>query len=273
MKRVWGYVSTGLLLVGGSVLAAALFPACVHDNSTLFVYDVLAPNFVTAGMACTFTADPTQPVISSGTMDVALTPEYTAVFLVANQIVPRGDPTQPHTETSYIKIEGAVVTITDSSGNQLNTYTKPVAATVPPSSGTTPGFASLGLVIVDSTTSSTLGAMGTDRIVSTVRFFGHTTGGESVESDNFGFPIDACRGCLVAFPVSSNNPAAAIQPNCDFAAASTSNSGSTNLPCFPGQDLAISCTTCAATNPFCMNRLGIATTVTPTPIADAGGGG
>jgi hypothetical protein len=271
MKRVWGHVSTGLMLVGGSVLAASLFPACVHDNSTLFVYDVLAPQFVTAGMTCTFTADPTQPVISSGTMDAALVPEYTAMFLVGNQIVPRGDPTQPHTETSFITIEGAVVTITNSSGAQLNSYTKPVSATVPPSSGTTPGFASLGLTIVDQATASTLGAGGTDRIVSTVRFFGHTLGGESVESNNFGFPIDVCRGCLVSFPTVTNDPSPMVpQPNCGFAGSQSAMSGGTmNVPCRPGQDLPVDCSFCAAVIPECRGpqTLGV------TPIVDAGGGG
>jgi hypothetical protein len=268
MKRVWGHVLTGLLLVGGAVVAAASIPACVHDNSTIFIYDVLAPQFVTSGMTCSFTADPTQPVISQGTLDAALTPEYTAVFLVGNQIVPRGDPTQPHTETSFITIEGAVVTIRDSSGNQLNSFTKPVAATVPPSSGTTPGFASLGLTIVDADTSATLGSAGTDRIVSTVRFFGHTLGGESVESNDFGFPIDVCRGCLVAFPSGADNPMSAIQPNCEFAAAASTSGGSMNVPCSPGQDLPISCTSCTQ---LAVCRGGSGATV--TPIADAGGGG
>jgi hypothetical protein len=266
MKRVWGHVSTGILLVGGAVITVAPFPACVHDNSTLFVYDVLAPQFVTAGMTCTFTADPTQPVISAGILDAALSAEYAPVFLVGNQVVPRGDPTQPHTETSFITIEGAVVTITDSNGTQLSSFTKPVAATVPPSSGTTPGFASLAVTIIDSSTSVNLGGGGlVDRVVSTVRFFGHTLGGESVESNDFGFPVDVCRGCLVAFPPAEQNNALKT-PNCALAGAA--GGAASNIPCAIGQDLPVDCSACQ-TNPICQGALA---NFTPTTV-DAGGGG
>ena len=120
MKRVWGNGLTGLMLLVGVAAASGGTPACVHDDSTIFVSDVLAPQFVTAGMACTFTADPTQPTLGQGTLDTALSPEYTAEFLVGNQIVPAGNPNQPQTETSFVTIKGAVVRIVDSGGNQLN---------------------------------------------------------------------------------------------------------------------------------------------------------
>jgi hypothetical protein len=264
MKRVWGHVSTGVLLVGGAILVAAPFPACVHDNSTLFIYDVLAPQFVTAGMTCTFTADPTQPVISAGTLDADLSAEYSPVFLVGNQVVPRGDPTQPHTETSFITIEGAVVTITNSDGTQLNSFTKPVAATVPPSTGTTPGFAPLQVTIIDFMTSGNLGKDGIDRVVSTVRFFGHTLGGESVESNDFGFPVDVCRGCLVSFPAAEQDNHLAT-PNCSLAGAA--GGAAANIPCSIGQDLPVDCSVCQGID-VCRGALAGTTT-----IVDAGGGG
>ena len=266
MKRVWGHVLSGVLLLGGAMTAAASFPGCVHDNSTIFVADVLAPQYVTAGMACTFTADPTQPVLAEGTLDVGLTSEYSAVFLVGNQIVPRGDPTQPHTETSYVSVEGAVVTVTDSSGAQLDSFTTMAAGTIPPSSGTTPGFASLSVTIVDSAaTAAIVMGGGAGRILSTVRFFGHTLGGESVESNNFGFPIDVCTGCLVDFPVTEQNNALAT-PNCASAGAAAT-AAATNVPCVTGQDLKIDCSVC---QDFKVCQGALAGT---TQIADAGGGG
>jgi hypothetical protein len=266
MKRVWGHVLSGVLLLGGATTAVASFPGCVHDNSTLFVADVLAPQFVTAGMACTFTADPTQPVLAEGTMDVGLTSEYNAELLVGNQIVPRGDPTQPHTETSIISVEGAVVTITDSTGAQLSSFTARAAGTIPPSSGTTPGFASLSVTIVDSATASTLVmGGGTGRIVSTVRFFGHTLGGESVESNDFGFPIDVCTGCLVNFPTASEITSLPT-PNCANANASAAG-GTTNVPCVTGQDLAIDCAACQQFKVCQGVGAGVAA------IVDAGSGG
>jgi hypothetical protein len=249
MERVWGHVLTGLTLVAGMGAAAGLVPACVHDNSTIFVSNVLASKFVTSGMQCIFTADPTQPVISEGTLDVGLTLTYTAEVLVGNQLVPRGDPNQPHTETSFVTIEGAVIRIVDSNGNQLNTYTQPVAATIPPSSGTNPGYAPMSITIVDSSTAKRLTpAIGASvPIVSFIRVFGHTLGGESVESNEFGFPIEVCTGCLVEFGGS-----------CPMPGATMTSGSSTSLPCLIGQDL-----------PVCATALssGVST------IVDAGGGG
>jgi hypothetical protein len=278
MKRVWGHVLSGLTLVGAIGAAGGVVAACVHDNSTIFVHDVLAPSFVTSGMACVFTADPTQPVLGEGTLDVGLRSEYTAVVLVGNQIVPRGDPNQPHTETSFVTLEGAVVRVVDSGGNQLNTYTQPAAVTIPPSSGTTPGYASLGVTIVDSGTAKALkpqvsGVMNSGKtvpIVSYVRFFGHTLGGESVESDEFGFPVNVCAGCLVSFPVAEDDPNLSVQPNCALAAAasSSSSSASSSVPCFVGQDLPVDCSACAKLNPYCQTFGGQGATV-----LDAGGGG
>jgi hypothetical protein len=262
MKRGWGHVLTGLWLVAGIGAAGGLVEACVHDNSTIFVSNVLAPQFVTSGMSCVFTANPTQPVLAEGRLDVGLAAEYTAAMLVGNQIVPRGDPNQPHTETSYVTLEGAVVRIVDSNGKQLNTYTQPVAATIPPSSGTTPGYASLpGVTIIDSATATALlpkvtntplgnNAGKTVPVVSYVRFFGHTLGGESVESNEFGFPINVCAGCLVSFPVAEDDPRLP-GTNCASLGAAMSSTMSTSVPCVSGQDLPVDCSTCARFNPFC----------------------
>jgi len=261
MKRVWGHVLSGVTLVAGIAAAGGIIPACVHDDSTIFVSDVLAPQFVTQGMACTFTADPTQPSLGRGVMDAALTAEYTAMFLVGNQLVPRGNPNQPNTETSFVTLQGAVVRIVDSNGNQLNTFTDRVGGSIPPSSGTTPGYLSVGAKIIDSTTSKGLGKGGAvDPVVSYVRFFGQTLGGESVESNEFGFPVDVCRGCLVSFPRASDDPTLPMQPNCALGGAASSSSTSTSVPCFPGQDLPIDCAA-------------LTTSGSGTGIVDAGGGG
>ncbi len=256
MKRVWGHVLTGLVLVAA---ASAAVPACVHDDSTIFVSDVLAPQYVTAGMACSFTADPTQPIIASGVLDVGLTLNYTAVFLVGNQIVPRGDPNQPQTETSFVTLEGAVVRIVDSNGNQLNTYTQPTAATIPPSSGTTPGYVSVALTIIDSGTGATFSNLkGTVPVVSYVRFFGHTLGGDSVESNEFGFPIEICQSCLVSFPAAEESPSLPT-PNCALAGAASS--AATSVPCFIGQDLAVDCSECQGSPACTINEVRGASTV------------
>lgn len=276
MKRVWGNGLTGLMLLVGVAAASGGTPACVHDDSTIFVSDVLAPQFVTAGMACTFTADPTQPTLGQGTLDTALSPEYTAEFLVGNQIVPAGNPNQPQTETSFVTIKGAVIRIVDSGGNQLITYTANAAATIPPSSGTTPGYASLGVTIIDSGTAgalkNTIDAMNPNeslQVVSYVKFFGNTLGGDSVESNEFGFPVNVCDRCLISFPSAEDDMLEGVepQPNCLFAGAS-STGASASQPCVLGQDLPVDCSACLG-NPSCNPPQ----TGSAIIIADAGGGG
>lgn len=265
MKRVWGHVFAGVGVLAGLGAAGAVVSACVHDDSTIFVSDVLAPQFVTPGMACLFTADPTQPALSEGTLDADLSPEYVAEFLVGNQMVPRGDPNQPQTETSYVTIQGAVVRIVDPQGNQLNTYTWPTSGTIPPSSGTTPGYAPISVAILDSATVASLGLTPTyaggaiKRLVSYVRFFGASVGGQSVESDEYGFPVNVCRSCLINFD--NTNPDLP-QPNC--AKASNTASTATSIPCIGGQDFPVSCTTCVGVDNACSGVLA------GMSIADAG---
>jgi len=246
MKRVRGHVLSGLSLVAGVAVMGSIVAACVHDDSTMFVEGVLAPQFVTPGMACTFTGDPTQLHLTSGFLDVGIVGSYTAEFLVGNQIVPRGDPNQPDTETSYLKVEGAVVRIVDSNGGQVTSFTQPAGITIPPSSGTLPGYAPIGLQIIDPGTVKGLGLNAanqgaTKRLIPYVRFFGHTLGGDSVESNEFGFPIDICYGCLVAFSAADVNPMFKF-PNC---VGNSSSAASTSVPCAIGQDFVVDCQNCS----------------------------
>jgi hypothetical protein len=243
-------VAAGTLLVGGGSVVSA----CVHDDSTLFIRNVIAPPRVSAGQACTYTADPTQPILTAGTLDAALSNQYSAVFLVGNQTVPRGDPNTPKTETNRITVEGGIVNVTDVNGGSLNSFTTQAAGTIDPSSGSNPGYTSIGMTILDFGTvqkhgPSTLGS--TVRFISKVRVFGHTLGGQYVESDEFPFPIDVCAGCLIQFSPADINMMVLPQPNC-LNAGSMTASGGTNLPspCVPGQDEFIDCSQCLS-NPAC----------------------
>jgi len=250
MKRVWGHVLAGLTVLGGGVSMTA---ACVHDDSTIFVFDVLAPQEVSNGQTCSFNSDTTQPFLSSGIADVDFVDEYGAFFLVGNQMVPRGNPSTPTVETSYVQIQGAVVRITDSGGNQLANYTYLTSATIPPLNGTTPSFSPIGgptgVTIIDHDTmasqavqSVVLGG-GIARLVTYTRFFGTTTGGTNVESGEFEFPVDVCRGCLIAFAPVDINPEFE-PPNCGNAVTGAGGTTALPVPCFPGRDIEIDCSQC-----------------------------
>jgi hypothetical protein len=254
MKRVWGHVLAGLTLLAGG---GAVVSACAHDDSTLFVRNVLAPQLVANGNACVYTDQPTQTFIASGVLDIALRGSYDPAYLVGNQLVPRGDPTAPKTETSYVTIDHAIVRVTESqSGQQISTFTARTSATIAPSSGTTPSYEPIFVTTLDPSTladariANVVSGGGTKKLVTYVRFFGKTLGGQSVESDEFAFPVDVCFGCLVGFSAPCT--------------ASGGSSQSQPVPCTPGQDQAIDCcniqTVCRAL-PF-----------VPTGIFDAGAG-
>jgi hypothetical protein len=246
MKRVWGHVMAGVTFVVGGIVTIT---ACKHDDSTLFVQDVLAAPAVTPGQACTFTNDPTQAFISSGVLDIALRQDYSPTYLLANQAVPEVNSQQLQTETDIVTVQGAVVRITDSAGNQLNTFTRLATATVYPSSGSLPGYAPITVTVLDSATiaddaflQSNVAAGGTTRLVTYVTFFGQTTGGAAIQSDEFEFPVDVCDGCLIAFSAADDNPLGP-QPNCATAAANAATS-SLPSPCVVGQDSVIDCSQC-----------------------------
>jgi hypothetical protein len=247
MKRVCGHVLAGLtVLVGG----ASMTSACVHDNSTIFVFDVLAPQEVSNGQTCLFNSDTTQPYISSGVLDIDFRDSYIPEYLVGNQMVPQGNPSTPQDETSYVQVQGAIVRITDSSGTQLSTFTRLTSGPLPPLNGNTPSFTPISVLTIDHDTvfnpqvKGVVDGGGVVRLVTYVRFFGQTTGGDSVESGEFEFPVDVCKGCLITFApedISPNYPA----PNCGGAVSSTSGTVSAQpIPCVPGQDIPIDCSQC-----------------------------
>jgi hypothetical protein len=96
----------------------------------------------------------------------------------------------------------------------------------------------------DANLQSNVKSGGTTRLVTYVTFFGQTTGGNTIQSDEFEFPVDVCDGCLITFPAADDNPLPSLpQPNC-LLAASNSSSSSVPTPCFPGQDFAVECAVC-----------------------------
>jgi len=245
MKRVWGHIVAKVTLLAGGVVA---FGACKHDDSTLFVQDVLAAQPVTQGEECSFTSDPTQPFISSGVLDIALRQQYSPTFLIGNQAEPEVNSQQLQTETNIITVQGAIVRVTNSAGVQVNRFTRLATATVYPSSGSVPGYAPITVTILDSATlmddavlEANVAGGGTSRLVTYVTFFGQTTGGTSVQSNEFEFPVDVCFGCLIGFSATDDNPLSAFQPNCLLAGATASSAPS---PCIPGQDFTIDCSQC-----------------------------
>jgi hypothetical protein len=260
MKRVWGHVLGAISLLG---CGGIVFFSCVHNDSTIFIQDVIAPQEVANNQPCVFTASTTQTFLSSGVLDLDFRASYEAEFLVGNQMVAEANSPQLVTETSTVTLQGAVIRITDASGkNQLATFTRLTSGTIYPASGNVPGYAAIGTTIVDSNTvlnnpdirDKVLRAparAASVRLVTYLRFFGNTLGGRYVESDEFEFPVDVCKGCLITFSPQDINPNADV-PNC-IGPCSANGAASTQapIPCVVGQDLPIDCVQCQGV-PDCM---------------------
>jgi hypothetical protein len=268
MKRIWGFVFGAVVFasMGGFSLSA-----CAHDDSTIFVQSVLAPQVVAPGMGCSYTNDPTQPAIDEGFLDIAVRNSYTAAFLLANQLVPRGDPTAPKTETSYVTIKGAIVQVTDAAtGAAISPeFTSLASVVLPPAQGNTPGYSALpGITLIPEMTVANLGNLFNSQrnLLVYAKFFGDTLGGQYVESDNFQFPVSVCNGCLISFSPSDISPACE-NVNC---LGNPAAAGQTpQVPC-NGEDFAISCQVCP-NNPICnppckLKDAGAA----PAPTVEAG---
>jgi hypothetical protein len=144
MKGFWRRLVSTLLVVGGAWITLL---ACAHDDSTLFVYNVLAGNI--SGTSCTFTPNPSNQFLPRGVLDVGLAGAYDATFLVGNQLVSQANPSTPQTESAFITIDHVNVKVTQTNGALINQYSTVTSSTVPPATGTTPGFAVVDALILD----------------------------------------------------------------------------------------------------------------------------
>jgi hypothetical protein len=264
MKRFWTHVVGAVSLTGGIAVFA---PGCAHDDNSFFIDFVLAPPQGAATSGCVFTADPTSPSLPSGLLDVeavsSFNNAYFAEFLLGNQLIQQQNTDLLMTETSRIEVQGAVVTITDANGgaipNGTSSFTSPTSGEVDPSAGETPGFGVTSLEIVDPTTvqalRNSLKPFDEELILTYIKAFGLTLGGDHVESNTFEFPIYVCRGCLISFEsvaapitLASGTAEAAPTPNC---CGAEPMNATTKSFCFLGQDTgAVDCHDCLGDS-FC----------------------
>jgi len=238
-----------LVLAGVGTVFGVLSSACSHNDASMVVHGVLAPPQPQNGV-CSYTSDPTQAELSTGTLDVGLLSSYTPEVLVGNQLLARSDNVDLKAETALITLQGAVVHVDDTSNNEINSFTSLSSGFISPGTGGAPGYGPLSLTLIDPKTAQALQGslpkLGTKRVVARFTVFGQTAGGTDIESNEFQFPIDVCNGCLVQFSADSNDPvlqaASGGAPNCK-AAASTSSTTSV-VPCVVGQDQPVDCRLC-----------------------------
>jgi hypothetical protein len=203
------------------------------------VAEVIAHPTTTPGKACTYNSDPAQPSITSGTLDIALRQEYTAVFLVAFEAPPDGG--------AYF-LNGLEVRITKEDGSPLASFTGPLAAAAQVPSGGGLVYVPVGGTLVNTQTVENdpdiqrmaalpLGSSMRVRLLTYVQFYYNGPSGQAV-ADEFSFAIDVCNGCLIRFTDDPSSPS----PNC-VVSASTPPMPAT-VPCNIGQDAPVDCRLC-----------------------------
>jgi hypothetical protein len=238
MNRFWGHTLSSALV---ATAAACAFPACAHDDGSLFVHGVLAPP-VPNGAQCTYTADPTAAELSRGTVDAALTDAYSPEFLLGSSIIAQANSVTPQNETSTLTLQGVDVRVVDPATNaQVMNNSVLAAGIVEAASGSAPSYTAIGAAVMDATAVAHFdpGAGSPPKLAEVyVKFYGTTLGGEYIESDEFLFPVDVCHGCLVSFPAGLSGTA--LHDYCSGVGTSLA----TSEPCVPGQDQPEDCRQC-----------------------------
>jgi hypothetical protein len=236
-QKLFVAAAAGFALLGGA--------GCADSESMLFVRQAQA-RVASGATGCTVDSSPSSVFMTEGTLDLAFRTEYTAVLLVGNQLVARGNASQLRTETSRVEIEGAVVRLENGTNTVWGPFTVPGAGFIDPATGSNPSYGLTEAILVGSAFGNSLVAEPPSerykvrRFTSVVKVIGKTLGGTAVESGEWRFPLTICYGCLIAFPPEANDSKLS-RPNCQLAAGTGTTVAA---PCALGQDDAVDCRVC-----------------------------
>jgi hypothetical protein len=237
MIRFWGQTMSAALL---TLVTGSALPACAHNDASLYVDGVLGPP-PPSGNECIYTPDPTTLHIAHGTVDAALRDNYSPEFLLGNTLIQQGNANTPNSETARIEIQGAIVQVVDPGTNAtVESNSVLTSGLLEPASGTTPSYAVTNATIMNAAAIKHFdpGASGQTKIaLVNVTFYGTTLGGQSIQSNQYQFPVDVCHGCLVAVPPGA--PTGAL----DYCAGKSALNSS-DLACSVGQDQISDCQLC-----------------------------
>jgi hypothetical protein len=244
MKRIWGRV---LSVCATALAVSAVVPACAENDQSIFIRAVLAPSTNRTNGTCVYTDDPQQTQLFEGSLDVGVRDNYFAVVLVGNQMIPRGDPANTRAESNRVHLNGAVVRVTEPDGAVISEFTSLASGMADPQANNNPDYGLMGVSAIDAPTRDRIAAQlpnrfATKLVVVNMKAFGKTVGGVDVESGEYQFTIRACNGCLVSF-VNGDDPAQQPRPNCKNP-LTAGGGGTTQVPCFVGQDEAVPCQLC-----------------------------
>jgi hypothetical protein len=256
MQRILGHVLTVASL---AVLASAVAPACAANDQSIYIHHTLAPPLNRQNGVCTYEPDPTSTFLAEGTLDVLVRDSYNAYLLVGSQLISRGSTVQVRAESNRAHLNGAVVTVTETSGAFLGSFTATGTGFVDPQGSDAASFGLLGVTLIDAPTTAkiaaSLQANQTKLVLANVKAFGTTLGGVDLESGGYQFPIRVCKGCLISF-VGGDDPASPGKDcNLPLGGGSSSGTSSVTIPCQIGQDEMTPCQLCAPQREACTGKL------------------
>lgn len=234
-------------------LALTVAPACVDNDQSLYVRQVVAPpdtKSETGG--CVYKPDATGTALFEGTLDLLIAQNYSAVILVGNQLIQRSDNLSARAESNKAHLDGAIVRVTDADGNDIREFTSPAAGFADNSNGIIASFGLARVTLIDSATVNSLARSITTTkeklVLANIKVFGETLGGVDLESGEFQFPIRICRGCLISFLGADDPNSDGVDCNLQNTAAAAGGASDTldrtKLPCQAGQDEYLPCTAC-----------------------------
>ncbi|HET9955584.1 MAG TPA: hypothetical protein VFQ61_13815 [Polyangiaceae bacterium] len=231
------WLRNSISLAGATTLLGLALSSCADNESMLFVQGVLAIDQTD----CVATPEANATMYPSGILDLSLTSRYSAALLVASQLTQRGSREQLRTESARLSLEGAEVTLEDSKGPitsiSPNPFTSRGTGLANPAAGTEPGYAAMFVDLVPASISPNLPD---GQITAKIRVFGTTLGGQEIESKEFRFQIQVCRGCLVDY--GSGKGACVVTEDMQDSAV-----------CLAGQDRRVPCAYCSGGNGVCAN--------------------
>ncbi len=240
MRGVSEKVGVGLILAVG---ASATSWGCAENESTLFIVGVAQLE-----SSCIYSPSASATLLPRGQYDIGFNGSYQVGLLLGNQMASRGVKSRSRSETSRIILEGAEVTLMKPEGGAyLPAFSAPGAGFVDVGSGEQAGYGVLSVVVIprqDTEDQDKLLKVG--YLIAEIKAFGHTLGGQEVESNVFRFPIEICYGCLVTFPPSEVNTLG------DCVGSSTTETAA--APCYWGQDTQVVCSACSYRFPVCQRR-------------------
>ncbi|WP_437588952.1 hypothetical protein [Sorangium sp. So ce1000] len=191
-----------LLAASGGLLGSA----CADNESSLFIRMRMAEKAEEG--RCNATCNPSEGFWTEDTVDAAYLGSHSAMLLVGNQVVQRGDSDVLRTETSRVQLYEAEVRVTDIEGNDVTPgYVVPITGTVDPGASSEPGYNCADVLLIDGATMDTLRVQAAQRggdvqVWATVVVRGRTLGGQEVETAEWTYPIRVCFGCSLCVDTS-----------------------------------------------------------------------